>query len=528
MERRRVDAEEHRRSVLSELRSIHADAVVASGSDHTRELLVAGVALILQPRLDDVTQRRRTSVQALVRVGRTDEAFTYAPLVVKNHEVVEPAATRRLYEGSLGRLLPADADPREGVGLRSTPTVRRDGLLLGGALRMLESCNAADPGTRGAVIDRGRRLWWIDLGAKTSRRFGLKAYDALYEERLAVLVALDRWHEVGGAFPTSPRWHRECLTCEYAEHCAQELEAIDDVSLTRFTNAEQQRALREHGVTTRSQLAQLDPYRARSARAGAVTDDVAFAREDGLSRSIDKLDELIYRARAHVRGSALRVVASDQMGCPTADVEVDIDMESYDEATYLWGASVTVHRAVPGVEAGHVAFVEWGELTRRTEAVLFADFWSWLSAVRQQCHLHGRRFTAYCFWAQAEDRAMNRAVAEPLAPGPTVNDVEEFRSHIPVEWIDLHDEAKRQIQTEGPLGLKQLAGAAGFTWRDENPSGEASMQWYEVATGADEIAAQVSRQRILEYNEDDCRATGALREWLNGPARDLPHRDDLL
>jgi predicted RecB family nuclease len=32
----------------------------------------------------------------------------------------------------------------------------------------------------------------------------------------------------------------------------------------------------------------------------------------------------------------------------------------------------------------------------------------------------------------------------------------------------------------------------------------------------------------MDYNEDDCRATKALRDWLNGPARDLAHRDDPL
>jgi predicted RecB family nuclease len=54
------------------------------------------------------------------------------------------------------------------------------------------------------------------------------------------------------------------------------------------------------------------------------------------------------------------------------------------------------------------------------------------------------------------------------------------------------------------------------------------MLWYEVATNDDSVTATDSRQRILEYNEDDCRATKALRDWLNGPARALPHRDDPL
>jgi predicted RecB family nuclease len=49
------------------------------------------------------------------------------------------------------------------------------------------------------------------------------------------------------------------------------------------------------------------------------------------------------------------------------------------------------------------------------------------------------------------------------------------------------------------------------------------MRWFEAARGDDDVTSW--RQRILEYNEDDCRATQALRDWLNGPARDLAHRD---
>jgi predicted RecB family nuclease len=240
------------------------------------------------------------------------------------------------------------------------------------------------------------------------------------------------------------------------------------------------------------------------------------------------LDDLIYRSRAHVRGSSLRILDSKLIGCPTADVEVDVDMESYGEMTYLWGSSVTLNQPVEGVESGYRAFVHWAELTPDAEAQIFADFWAWFSELRRRCEQQGRTVAAYCFWAQAEDGAMNRAVVTPRDAGPTLEDLKIFRNASPAVWIDLHELAKRQIQTEGPLGLKQLAGMAGFQWRDANPSGEASMLWYEVATNDDSVTATDSRQRILEYNEDDCRATKALRDWLNGPARALPHRDDPL
>ena len=359
-------------------------------------------------------------------------------------------------------------------------------------------------------------------------RFNLATYDRLYGERLDVLFAHEEWSKHGGAFPTAPYWHRECPECPFREYCEEQLEKLDDVSLVRFTSFSQQLLMREHGVETRARLARLDPVRARRARSTVLNPLEPHRPEEILGRSIDKLDDLIYRARAFERGTSLRVVESTSVGCPTADIEVDVDMESYEDATYLWGASVSVNRPTLGVDEGYYAFVEWGELTRDAEARIFQEFWSWLSATRERCAQQGRTFAAYCFWAQAEDGAMSRAVDPPRLDGPTAADLFAFRSATPAVWIDMHEQVKRQIQTEGPFGLKQLAVAAGFHWRDPNPSGEASMLWYEVARGGDSPGAVASRERIMEYNEDDCRATKALRDWLNGPARLLAHRDDPL
>ena len=529
MERRRRDAERHRLETLELIRSLHPEAVTAMSPAETTELLRSGAELILRPRLaNDVKGRRRSSVHALVRVGRSDDRFIYAPVIVKNNEIIEAATTRRLLEGSLAQLSPADATYTDGFGPRSTTTVTRNGITLAHATRVLQALGHGDPAGRGAMIDRHHRMWWFDLASNNYPRFNLATYDEHYRERLAVLDAHDQWLERGGAFPTAPYWHRECLDCPYGPHCELQLEAIDDVSLTRFTNVDQQLLLHEHGVDTRAKLASLDPVRARQARTKVLVTREEFEPEDHLGRVIDKLDDLIYRARAHERGTSLRTCDPSQMGCPTADVEVDVDMESYDDATYLWGASITLNVPVEGIDAGYRAFVEWGTLDLEAESRNFADFWSWFQELRATCAREGRSFAAYCFWAQAEDGAMNRAVAHPLEGGPTATDLETFRHIKPAQWIDLHEQAKRQIQTEGPLGLKQLAAAGGFRWRDENPSGEASMLWYEVAVRGETDEALASRQRILEYNEDDCRATKTLRDWLNGPAKDLAHRDDPL
>src|ERR1700685_2584750 len=86
IERRRDEAEHHRRDVVERLIALHPGAVTARDHRHTEELMESGTELILNARIADLGARRTISSQAFVRVGRVDDHFTYAPLVIKNHE----------------------------------------------------------------------------------------------------------------------------------------------------------------------------------------------------------------------------------------------------------------------------------------------------------------------------------------------------------------------------------------------------------------------------------------------------------
>jgi predicted RecB family nuclease len=83
--------------------------------------------------------------------------------------------------------------------------------------------------------------------------------------------------------------------------------------------------------------------------------------------------------------------------------------------------------------------------------------------------------------------------------------------------VDLYTDIVRP-KTEWPTrdySIKTLASFLGFKWRDTNPSGAASVEWYHrwIESGDPEI-----RQRILDYNEDDCVATRVLLDGI----RSLP------
>ncbi len=523
--RRRRAAQEHRRDVLRALSREQTDAKIAHDDEESASLMTRGCDVIITSHLaPDEAGVRLAHVQALVRVGRAERGFTYAPLLIKNHEVVGTSRARHVLAGTLERIRPQDAVVAQGLGVRSSQSMTRTGLALAHATRVLSSLGHGDLESRGGIIDRHGDLWWISLSDPSLTKINLEAYDRLYLERLEVLRAHEQWRREGGPFPTQSYWHRDCPDCPYRAYCADGLEKRDDVSLVRFTTREQQMVLRDRGVATRARLAQLDSARAHHG-AGGPTDLVGV--EEELARSISKLDELIFRARVHVRGTPLRIVESDRLGCPRADVEVDVDMESNGSAAYLWGGLVTSRAGSKQVSEGYRAFVEWGELSREAEAANFAEFWKWLLNVRSSALERGLTFAAYCFWAHAENRAMDRAVSAPRPGGPTLHDLEAFRTGHPSQWIDVHETVKSQVQTAGPLGLKQLATYAGFRWRDPTPGGEASLAWYEEAVRDDSPAAHGARQRLLEYNEDDCRATRSLRDWLDGPARTLPSRYDV-
>ncbi|HEV7958418.1 MAG TPA: hypothetical protein VGP11_03050, partial [Acidimicrobiales bacterium] len=263
IERRRRSAAEHRERVIDALTLVHPDVVTPASVEETSRLLREGCELIVRPRLArDEAAHRSASVHLLVRVGRDEERFAYSPIVIKNHEVVEVASTRRILEGSLERLRPSEAEYVDGYGTRSALPMTRSGLALAQATRVLEALGHADPAARVGIVDRQERLWWFELATSSYPRFNLVTYDRLYRERLDVLVAHEEWARHDGAFPTAPYWHRECPECPFREYCEEQLEKLDDVSLVRFTSFSQQLLMREHDVETRAQLARLDPARA--------------------------------------------------------------------------------------------------------------------------------------------------------------------------------------------------------------------------------------------------------------------------
>lgn len=252
--------------------------------------------------------------------------------------------------------------------------------------------------------------------------------------------------------------------------------------------------------------------------------DVTTAEYSGAP--ISNLTKSIDLARLGISNTVARARGVTEIVVPSADVELDIDLESAGERVYLWGTLVSGD--LPEVAVGYLPFAAFDVLDDGGEAELFVSFWSWLTDVRRAAVDAGLSMHAYCHSGpSAENRQLRSACRrfEGRAGIPTLEEVDAFLAS--EQWIDMREVVTSQLVTPFGTGLKALATYAGFEWRDDDPGGEQSLAWYELATAdADERVRTENQQRLLDYNEDDCRATRHLREWLSQESPSIPSLED--
>lgn len=553
----------------------HPGAVVVDAAlprdarqDATLAALCAAAPLILGPELTPDTEcGLRGSPDALVAdPGATGRWW---PLLIARHRTVGRGADELAGDPAsavvtLDQLVWRSEPVATGLLVRDDDAVR-----LAHHHRLLAAAGHASDNALGAVIGTEGVVVWQGLDEPLlrppARRPTGPPISALARHRQE--CELRREALEPGASAARPVLIGECGRCPWEAHCRPQIEETDCVSLVPGINAPQWRALVAAGVADRATLARLDrrsvavlqrlgdaapTLLAEAAAVPAATplsavvatrpepaeppDLIDRAAELGLRTAGDLL-ALDPRVRALAEAPLRDLGAAvdqawvatvgggrphlrrgvDHLTVPTADIEVDIDMEnSLEGPAYLWGA---------WHEGRYVAHVSWAPAGPDQEAEVFSSFWAWVGELRRRAAAEGRSVAFHCWHQSAEAGALRAGAATTARLTGRPDLVEEVEGFLESgQIVDLLEVFRTQLIHGAGDGLKVVAPKAGFAWRDAAPSGDDSMAWHLEATTHPALEVREAAQaRLLAYNEDDVRATAHVRAWMRAlPERRLP------
>ncbi|HVT64341.1 MAG TPA: TM0106 family RecB-like putative nuclease [Mycobacteriales bacterium] len=461
----------------------------AAHIEATLAAMRAATPVILGGRLPDDEVGGRTGKPDVLVAAPTGG---YHPGDVKNHKVLKAGA---------GARVSTLANPSRDSATLIERAVRHhegDALQLAHYWRMLQACGFEASTAEGAIIGSDPEgqffLTWYELNAPTYATFSrsngktlrspLDRYDHEHAFRRKVAaVAVRRTGSPDDPEPlVQPLGQKDCEQCAWAPVCVEELPAGDLSRELRGTlSVREYLALRAQGVSTVEDLVGAD---LEALLASEYADDTTNVH--GRAARLLKAHVSAQLARD---GDVLRVRPDAGTDLPLHDVEIDLDMEcDLDGKVYLWGALVTT--------GGVSEFRAFADKNPGAEFDIARECSDWITTTYPHAVVY--------HYSHVEKTQMRRILGRDVTHyAGTAAD--------PDRWVDLLPIARSCLESRSGLGLKVVATeAAGFKWRDEDPGGRNSQLWLEQARAGDDAAWN----RIVAYNEDDVRATLAIRRFL--------------
>lgn len=306
-----------------------------------------------------------------------------------------------------------------------------------------------------------------------------------YKECLAEAQAI-----VARRTATRPAYGGVCKLCHWYNACLSQMIVADDLTLIPELGRSKRDAMIDHVATI---------------RAFAAADLAGFLAG---SRSVfpgigpPTLKKLHARARLIAAGDEARPYLREPISLPPAGLELffDVEVDPFRDVCYLHGF-VERRRGDNETERFVAFLVE--ERTGEAERRAFADAWRYMQ----------NSLPCTIYYYSKYEQTIYRKLREKY---PDVCTEEELKALFnPAQAVDLYFDVVLKA-TEWPTrdySIKTLARYLGFDWLDAHPSGAASIEWFHRWIETSDLTV---RQRILDYNEDDCRAMRVLRDALPG------------
>ncbi len=324
-----------------------------------------------------------------------------------------------------------------------------------------------------------------DSSERSFRTADYRAYFATLRQRYLAFIEQDDK-------ATYPNPVPRCDLCHWREACEARRLADDHLSQVANISLLQIRKLQEAGVTTLAALADLDDD-ARIAK--LHSDTLARLRQQArLQRHKRDTGENVHELLSVEPGRGFARLPQPDPG----DLFFDMEGDPYEDGglEYLFG--------VGAIEHGQFHFHEFWAHNRSEERIAFEAFIDFaMQRLKQHPAAHIYHYAAY------EATALKRLMS---LHGTREAEVDHLLRA--GKLVDLYKVVREGLRVSEPrYSIKNLETFYADKRAGEVKSAGASIVYYErwKETGEAQLLAD-----IRDYNEDDCRSTWQLREWLLG------------
>ena len=375
---------------------------------------------------------------------------------------------------------------------------------------------------------QGIRPRWMHLALGDGEFTSLKVDDYAAYERQARRLLTAFIADDDGENPPSvpyPEPVEHCVICRWSELCAGRRRRDDDLSLIAGITAGQRRALKDAGVTTRrgfAGLAELPALRrvSRASLASAQSQArLQVASEDAGHIEYELLEPERDAAGTLVPNRGLLALPEPVVG----DLFFDIEGARYYSEDgkefglqYLFGIIDTADTDVSGTPR----YTQIWAFDRRDEKRAFEEVVDFITDRRKRTPgLHVYHYNHYEPTAvdhltelhETRQEAVGRLMGRFATREDEVDDL--FRRGV---FVDLYRVVRQGIRAGvESYSIKRLEPMCGYARQVDLRDATASLIAFEAALDDGAAGEERDRQRVVAgYNEDDCRATLALRDWL--------------
>jgi len=335
----------------------------------------------------------------------------------------------------------------------------------------------------GKVIDIHTNEFDYDLNSPIGKRDRRSLWQ-FYEQ-----IKDDVWLLVNNEAQNKPALAGVCKLCPWYLSCKGWIEKEDDLTRIYYLGRSKRDVINtDLGVIKVVNIIDIDTTEILRQKQGNKN----FLKGIG-EKTIEKIIK-----RAEILIKTQKPVAYASIEFPQVDYELyfDIEDDPTQEFVYMHGLYI---KTPTGEEYKDFTAIE---LTSAAEKQAWHDFWQYIRSLPKD------NFAVY-YYSHHEKTTYKKM--QKLYPDViSEEELDAFFSHPNV--MDLFAIVNKH--TDWPLSsysLKDLAQYLGFNWQDETPSGVLSIQWFNefIKTGDKNIL-----NRLLTYNQDDCKATMVLKEAM--------------